>query len=88
MNSIYEILQLFALYQHRIKTRQALLQLNSDQLDDIGLTREQAIDEASRPFWSGNSAFFEKSLRDYNKEKMKRFICSYPKNRANYRMAA
>ncbi len=88
MNTIYELLQLFALYQHRAKTRQALLKLNSDQLKDIGLSREQAIDEASRPFWSGNSAFFEKSLRTYKKEKLKAFVYAYPKNKPNYKIAA
>ena len=88
MNSILELLQLFSLYQHRARTRQALLQLNSSQLEDIGLTREQAIDEASRPFWSGNSAFFEKSLKTYKKDNMKKFICTYPRNKPNYKMAA
>lgn len=88
MNTLYELLQLFALYQHRAKTRQALLKLDSDQLKDIGITREQAIDEASRPFWSGNSAFFEKNLRRYNKQKLKTFVYAYPRNQANYKMAA
>jgi uncharacterized protein YjiS (DUF1127 family) len=35
----------------RLRTRRALLRLNADQLKDIGLTRQQALDEALRPFW-------------------------------------
>ena len=35
----------------RLRTRRALLQLNADQLRDIGLTAEQAREEALRPFW-------------------------------------
>ncbi len=35
----------------RLHTRRALLRLNADQLKDIGLTRQQALDEALRPFW-------------------------------------
>ncbi|MBD9483117.1 DUF1127 domain-containing protein [Pseudomonas sp. PDM14] len=35
----------------RLHTRRALLQLDADQLRDIGLTAEQAREEAQRPFW-------------------------------------
>ncbi len=35
----------------RLSTRRALLRLNDEQLKDIGLTRQQALDEALRPFW-------------------------------------
>lgn len=35
----------------RLHTRRALLRLNDEQLKDIGLTRQQALDEALRPFW-------------------------------------
>ena len=35
----------------RLRTRRALLRLNAEQLKDIGLTRQQALDEAQRPFW-------------------------------------
>ncbi|MBB2494078.1 DUF1127 domain-containing protein [Aquipseudomonas ullengensis] len=35
----------------RLATRRALLQLDSHLLDDIGLTAEQARQEATRPFW-------------------------------------
>jgi uncharacterized protein YjiS (DUF1127 family) len=36
---------------HRLHTRKALLALTADQLKDIGLTREQALEEGLKPFW-------------------------------------
>ncbi len=41
----------WALVQHRIATRRALLSLNADQLKDVGLTAEQAQQEGLKPFW-------------------------------------
>ena len=35
----------------RLRTRKALLALTPDQLKDIGLTREQALEEGLKPFW-------------------------------------
>ena len=35
----------------RYRQRRQLLQLGVDQLEDIGLSREQALNEASKPFW-------------------------------------
>ena len=35
----------------RLSTRRALLELDAAQLKDIGITREQALAEALRPFW-------------------------------------
>ena len=35
----------------RAKQRRELLNLSDHQLDDIGLTREQVITEARKPFW-------------------------------------
>ncbi|MBV7565132.1 DUF1127 domain-containing protein [Pseudomonas sp. sia0905] len=35
----------------RLTTRRALLRLNDAQLEDIGLSREQAEREATLPFW-------------------------------------
>lgn len=35
----------------RLTTRRALLRLNDAQLEDIGLSREQAEREANLPFW-------------------------------------
>ncbi|QAX82330.1 hypothetical protein C2E19_00065 [Pseudomonas sp. DTU12.3] len=39
------------LFWHRLHTRKALLSLTLDQLKDIGLTREQALEEGLKPFW-------------------------------------
>jgi uncharacterized protein YjiS (DUF1127 family) len=36
----------------RSRERQALAQLDDDALKDIGVTRQQAIAEAARPFWT------------------------------------
>ncbi|WP_085647049.1 MULTISPECIES: DUF1127 domain-containing protein [unclassified Pseudomonas] len=39
------------LFWHRLHTRKALLRLTPEQLKDIGLTREQALEEGLKPFW-------------------------------------
>jgi uncharacterized protein YjiS (DUF1127 family) len=39
------------LFWHRLHTRKALLDLTSEQLRDIGLSREQAREEGLKPFW-------------------------------------
>ncbi|NIE76559.1 DUF1127 domain-containing protein [Pantoea sp. Ap-967] len=36
---------------HRWHTRRALLELDDDQLRDIGLSRQQAREEGRKPFW-------------------------------------
>ncbi len=41
----------WGLLWHRLHTRKALLALTADQLKDIGLTREQALEEGLKPFW-------------------------------------
>ncbi|MGE8068879.1 DUF1127 domain-containing protein [Pseudomonas sp. NPDC089569] len=38
-------------FWQRLHTRKALLSLTADQLKDIGLTREQALEEGLKPFW-------------------------------------
>jgi uncharacterized protein YjiS (DUF1127 family) len=35
----------------RSRQRQALAQLDDHHLDDIGMTRQQAIAEVAKPFW-------------------------------------
>ena len=35
----------------RAKQRRMLKDLDQDRLDDIGLTRAQALEEAAKPFW-------------------------------------
>ncbi|TDV64417.1 DUF1127 domain-containing protein [Pseudomonas sp. LP_7_YM] len=48
-----EGLSLWRLFQHRRRTRLALLGLTDDQLRDIGLSLEQARHEGLKPFWRG-----------------------------------
>ena len=43
---------LFLLRRHQIwRQRQDLLRLDASQLDDIGLSRDEALAEAARPVW-------------------------------------
>jgi uncharacterized protein YjiS (DUF1127 family) len=42
---------LFARLYARQRQRRALLELDDRLLCDIGVTREQALQEASKPFW-------------------------------------
>lgn len=46
-----EGLSLWALFQHRRRTRAALLGLTDEQLRDIGLSSVQARREGLKPFW-------------------------------------
>ncbi|KHK64936.1 MULTISPECIES: DUF1127 domain-containing protein [Pseudomonas] len=41
----------WGLFWHRLHTRRALLDLSTEQLRDIGLSREQARAEGLKPFW-------------------------------------
>ena len=38
-------------YKHRYKSRRALLKLDDDMLNDIGISRQQAFEEGTKPFW-------------------------------------
>ena len=38
-------------WQHRYELRRHLLELDDRLLEDIGLSREQARQEAAKPFW-------------------------------------
>ncbi len=40
-------------WEQNYRTRKALSELSDEQLKDIGLRREQAHAEASKPFWIG-----------------------------------
>jgi uncharacterized protein YjiS (DUF1127 family) len=40
-------------WQVRAEQRRVLSELDDSALRDIGLTRDEALAEASRPFWSG-----------------------------------
>nr|WP_232846225.1 DUF1127 domain-containing protein [Amphritea pacifica] len=35
----------------RYRSRRLLLRLDREQLKDIGVTREEALEEAGKPFW-------------------------------------
>lgn len=41
----------FASWARRARTRRALAELSDYELRDIGLTRTEALGEASKPFW-------------------------------------
>ncbi|PVZ15336.1 MULTISPECIES: DUF1127 domain-containing protein [unclassified Pseudomonas] len=43
----------FALYVFRWRSRRQLLELSDGELKDLGLTRADALGEASKPFWLG-----------------------------------
>lgn len=46
-----EVAQLVARWSHRASSRKALASLDAYMLKDIGLTREEALQEAEKPFW-------------------------------------
>jgi uncharacterized protein YjiS (DUF1127 family) len=46
-----QLLRWYARCSARSRQRQALAQLDDRLLDDIGVTRQQALAEASKPFW-------------------------------------
>ncbi|MBN0987234.1 DUF1127 domain-containing protein [Amphritea sp. ZJ14W] len=49
-----EILDYLAVWQRwlqRYRSRRLLLRLDREQLKDIGVTREEALEEAGKPFW-------------------------------------
>ena len=48
---LVETLQYARFLARRQRTRNRLLQLDSDQLYDIGLSRKEAIEEGRKPFW-------------------------------------
>ena len=35
----------------RIRQRRALMALDDDRLEDLGISREEAVAEAAKPFW-------------------------------------
>jgi len=41
----------WGLFWHRLHTRKALLNLTPEQLRDVGLSQEQALEEGLKPFW-------------------------------------
>lgn len=51
------------LYKHRYKSRQSLLKLDENMLNDIGITKAQAEEEARKPFWVGSSFKAKQDLK-------------------------
>ena len=49
-----QYLKQLALYKHRYNSRKALLKLDENRLRDIGLSKQQAEEEAYKPFWKGD----------------------------------
>jgi uncharacterized protein YjiS (DUF1127 family) len=45
------VIATFRSWHRNVRARRELLQLNDHELRDIGLTRVEALYEASRPFW-------------------------------------
>lgn len=43
----------WGVFHHRWVSRKVLLELNAEQLRDIGITWEQARTEGLKPFWRG-----------------------------------
>lgn len=56
--AVVEIQAIFAivsLWRSRYQERRALKKLDDRMLNDIGITRDQALEEANKPFWVGPS---------------------------------
>ena len=47
-----------ALYKHLYTSRKVLAALDDSMLEDIGITRVDAENEAARPFWQSNNNYF------------------------------
>ena len=52
-NRIGRIGSAVLLWRRRSVQRSALASLDARMLNDIGLSREQAVEEAAKPFWQG-----------------------------------
>jgi uncharacterized protein YjiS (DUF1127 family) len=51
INRLQYILCKKSLYQHRYTSRNALKKISPEQLNDLGITKEQALTESNKPFW-------------------------------------
>ncbi|MEL6475775.1 MAG: DUF1127 domain-containing protein [Pseudomonadota bacterium] len=47
----YRLGAMILLWQDRARQRRALRRMDPDRLADIGVTRDQALVEAAKPFW-------------------------------------
>ncbi len=52
-NRIGRIGSAVLMWRRRSIQRSALANLDARMLNDIGLSREQAVEEAAKPFWQG-----------------------------------
>jgi uncharacterized protein YjiS (DUF1127 family) len=48
---LLQVVRLVAVWHERGRSRRALVELNDHMLKDIGITRLDALREASKPFW-------------------------------------
>ena len=55
MSKFHRVIATVSLWHSRQRERRALMKLDDWSLYDVGLTRAQALEEASRPFWVGTS---------------------------------
>ena len=51
--SFGNLIYLFHRWRHRARSRRQLLRLDERQLQDIGIDRRAAEEEARKPFWCG-----------------------------------
>ncbi len=49
--SLSDVVDLIFMWQERVRTRRHLHELDEHMLRDIGLSRGDALHEASKPFW-------------------------------------
>ncbi len=49
--TIRALFAILCLWQRRVEMRARMAQLDARTLDDIGLSREQVMAEAKKPFW-------------------------------------
>ncbi|MGD1879508.1 MAG: DUF1127 domain-containing protein [Kiloniellaceae bacterium] len=49
--AVLGLAEILVLWQKRLRDRDALQSMTAGQLMDIGITREDALREAEKPFW-------------------------------------
>ena len=49
--AVLGLAEILVLWQKRLRDRDALQSMTAGQLTDIGITREDALREAEKPFW-------------------------------------
>jgi uncharacterized protein YjiS (DUF1127 family) len=51
--SLHDLVSYIRLWRHRARSRRQLMWLDQRQLNDIGIDRSLAMEEALKPFWRG-----------------------------------